>query len=191
MDLKVIDNSNYAKPNLFKVIFFRNNDNIKCLSRLKWMKLTLLEMTFGSELLENVFFCSTRTSTRNISGDKEEYGKEITLNSYIPNGVFINFFRESLIEVLFYKYYQQYFLIMPCSNTKFDTTSTSIDCTRNQFFSKKSVFNQLISIRRIYELTHIMLNLLIDLLVYIVTDRIDLALLSALFVESIRRILKV
>ena len=100
----------------------------KQISRCKWIKLTILETIFGSELLENIINSSASSSERS---DKCQYGKKMKLNSFIPCGLFTNLFRQSLVEVLYYKFYCQYYLFRPDKqeHVKLNKESNTIDCT--------------------------------------------------------------
>ena len=191
MDYKVVDKSWYPKTNLFKAVFIRNEENRSLVGRLKWLKLNVIEITFGSELLENIINTSTGSSER---GDQCEYGKRLKLNSFIPSGIFTNIFRKQLIEVLYYKYYKQYQLLRPSDSFDehdIDRKKKVIDCTSISFASFKEVLYQLVAMRRVYEFNHLLFNMMIDITVYVVSNRIDLAILSALLVETIRRVLKI
>ncbi|WP_192891815.1 hypothetical protein [Vibrio bathopelagicus] len=190
MNYKVIDKSKLPPSSLLKAVFIRNEDNRLSISRLKWFKLTALEILFGAELLENIINVSTVTSSR---GDKCEYGKELKLNGFIPSGIFTNFFRVDLIEVLYFKYYKQYFLLKPAAAIEkqdFNRENKILDCSYIRFAAFKEVFYQVISLRRAYESCHFLANISVDITVFCYTNRIELALLSALVVESIRRLVK-
>ncbi|ELA9714041.1 TPA: hypothetical protein KD131_004734 [Vibrio parahaemolyticus] len=191
MDYKIIDKSWYPKTNLFKAVFIRNEENRSLIGRLKWLKLNAIEIIFGAELLENIINTSTDSSER---GDQCEYGKKLKLNSFIPSGIFTNMFRSQLLEVLYYKYYKQYQLLRPSDSfdeNDIDRTKKVVDCSLIRFASFKEVLHQLVALRRVYEFNHLLFNVMIDISVYVVSNRIDLAILSALLVETVRRILKI
>ncbi|EDL70750.1 hypothetical protein A1Q_3795 [Vibrio campbellii HY01] len=146
---------------------------------------------FGAELLENIINTSTGSSER---ADQCEYGKKLKLNFFIPSGIFTNMFRKQLVEVLYYKYYKQYQLLRPDGSFDehdIDKTNKVVDCSSIRFASFKEVLYQLVALRRVYEFNHLVFNVMIDISVYVVSNRIDLAILSALLVETVRRILKI
>lgn len=191
MNYTVIDKSRYSKKKLYKTVFLRNDCNKDSVSLLKWIYLTFFEILFGSVLLENIVNTSAGTSTRE---EQCQYGKEMKLNSFVPNGVTTNFFRGVLVEVLYYKFYKQYFLIRPLHQIEeheIDRKSKTIDCSLIRFASFKEVLYQVISLRKVYELTHLATNVTIDTIVYFYTDRLDMAIFSAILIESIRRIVKI
>ncbi|EGQ9313386.1 hypothetical protein F7U73_21135 [Vibrio vulnificus] len=191
MNYKIVDKSWYPKTNLFKMVFIRNKENRSLIGRVKWFRLCVIEILFGVELLENVVNTSTGSSDRQ---DQCEYGKKLKLNSFIPSGIFTNLLREQLVEVLYYKYFKQYMLIRPCDpfdHQDFNEKNKIVDCSLIHFASFKEVLYQLVAMRRVYEFSHLMFNLMIDILVYMVSNRVDLAILSALLVETARRVLKI
>ncbi|MEZ9945542.1 hypothetical protein [Vibrio sp. 10N.222.54.F10] len=191
MNYKVIDKSRQPPSSLFRSVFIRNLENRSSISRFKWFKLNVLEIIFGVELIESVVNSSTGITSRN---ENLQYGKDMKLNNFIPSGLLTNFFRASLIEVLYFKYYQQYYLLRPTQlieKSDFNENLDTLDCSYIRFSAFKEVFYQLISLRRVYESCHLIVNISIDVIVYSYTNRVELALLSALIIESIRRLVKV
>lgn len=189
MDYRVIDQSRFHATNLFKLVFVRNEKNKKSISLLKWFKLTILEILFGPEIIEGFIStssCPSNSNEKNI----DYYGREQTLNLHIPNGFFTNLFRKHLVEVLYYKYHLQYAILKENDNPIKDEKLKVINCTGVFFSAFKEMFNQFISLRRVYEFSALVFNISIDLAVYYASERIDIAILSALIIESVRRIIK-
>ena len=190
MSYQIKDQSRFHTNNLFKLVFCRNSKTKEVISFSRWLYITLFEILFGSELIENIINSSICPS--NTSGsDTSLYGRKQKLNLYIPSGFFTNMFRKQLIEVLYYKHYLQYAILEPSHKPEVNKELNQIDCTDTYFSAFKEMFNQLIALRRVYDFSFLIFNLSIDIVVYLVTDRIDLAIVSALLIESFRRTIKI
>jgi hypothetical protein len=190
MSYQIKDYSRFHTNNLFKLVFCRNATTKKLISFNRWLYITLFEILFGSELIENIINSSICPS--NTAGsDTAAYGRKQKLNLHVPSGLFTNMFRKQLVEVLYYKYYLQYAILEPSHKPEVNEALNQIDCTDTYFSAFKEMFNQLIALRRVYDFSFLIFNLSIDMVVYLITDRIDLAIVTALILESVRRTIKI
>ncbi|MBL3591841.1 MAG: hypothetical protein JMN24_19010 [gamma proteobacterium endosymbiont of Lamellibrachia anaximandri] len=189
--IRIIDNSNVVKQNYFKVAWFRNEELKNQVSLLRWIWLCILEVMFGEELLENfVTTCPDNTSPEHKNGNNE-YCMANMLNSHIPNGIFTNLFRRHLIELLYYKYYLQYLMIIPSSQDSVHVKGKTIDLTRSPFWFRKKLLYQVIAFRRVYILSAITLNLTVDVAVFIYSSDLAVTAMVAVSLEATRRLLKI
>jgi len=190
MSYQIKDHSRFHTGNLFKLVFCRNSKTKGTISFSRWLYITLFEILFGSELIENIInssICPSNITSSNI----DTYGREQKLNLYIPSGFFTNMFRNQLIEVLYYKHYLQYNILDPSHKPEVNEALNQIDCTDTYFSAFKEMFNQLIALRRVYDFSFLVFNLSVDVVVYVGTNRLDLAIVTALVIESIRRTIKI
>ena len=158
----------------------------------KWIWLTLIELIVGPELIESIVTtASVPPDGKNQKEDSSKFGAELHLTLHIPSGLVTNFLRPKIIELLYYKFYWQYLLITPVGEPYINDKARTIDCTRTRFRARKEVFYQLIALRRVYDLSWLVFNLSVDLLVYYLSSSLEWALVSALIIEGARRLLKV
>ncbi|WP_157579940.1 hypothetical protein [Teredinibacter turnerae] len=187
---RAVDHSQVVKTNMFKGFAIRNNTAKESVGLLKWIWLCIVEIMFGEELIESIV---TTASVDNMSDryKSSDYGIALNLSVHIPSGVMINIFRKSVIEVLYYKFYIQYLLIEPRDEVDINQHKSEIDCTRIRFSVFKQKFWQIIAFRRIYIFSWVIINASIDLVVYLFSTSISMALISAFIVEGLRRLIKV
>lgn len=189
---KVIDNTQPSANSYLKMVCFRNTDIKKQILPFKWFLLTLVEMIVGTELLESLVTTgSVQPSKTLIKEDSEKYGSELHLSLHIPSGFITNILRKQIIEVLYYKYSLQYLILVPIGEPVIDEQKKIIDCSGTRFRARKNIFHQFMVLRRVYDLFWLVLNITVDLLVFVATTDIKLALLSALTLEAIRRLVRI
>jgi len=189
--IRIIDNSNVVQQNYFKIVCFRNEKIKEKVSLARWIWLCILEVMFGEELLENfVTTCPDNTSPEHKNGNNE-YCMANMLNSHIPKGIFTNLFRRQLIELLYYKYYLQYLMIIPSSENSVHVQNNTIDLTRTPFWFRKKLLYQVIAFRRVYILSAIALNITVDIAVFVYSSDLTVTAIVAISLEGIRRLLKV
>ncbi|PSV23526.1 hypothetical protein C0W44_01675 [Photobacterium leiognathi subsp. mandapamensis] len=191
-NFKVIDKKDFNGKSYLSTVFLRSKELKSEVSLLKWIKLTLVELAIGVELLENIIMSF---SVAPYDGYKKElgenYGATRHLSIFVPYGIFNNIVREAAIEVLFYKYYKQYYLLQPAEEYDVDKESCSINCTRTRFSARKDLFSELIAFRRVYELCWLLFNVAIDIAVYLLSNSLEAAIASAISIEGIRRLLRI
>lgn len=187
---RAVDHSQVVKTNMFKGFAIRNTEAMKSVGLLKWIWLCVVEIMFGEELIESIV---TTASVENMNNRYEspDYGVALHLSMHIPAGVMTNLFRKPLIEVLYYKYYIQYLLIEPRDKVDINQTKREIDCTRIRFSVFKQKLWQIIAFRRVYIFSWVILNASVDLVVYLFSSSISMALISAFILEGVRRLIKV
>jgi len=189
--IRIIDNSNLVKQNYLKIVWFRNEQLKKEVSLFRWIWLCALEIMFGEELLENfVITCPDNTSPEHENSNNE-YCMANMLNSHIPNGIFTNVFRKQLIELLYYKYYLQYLMIIPSSEYSVHVEQNTINLTRSPFWFRKKLLYQVIAFRRVYILSAIAFNLAVDFAVFVYSSDLHITALVAISLEAFRRLLKI
>lgn len=188
---KVIDSQEPIKQNYFSLVFFRGYRIKDGVSRIRWSWLCFIEILFGEEILEALVMTASVSGCPEDSDAKGEYGLPQQLNLHIPSGVFTNIFRSQIIQVLYYKYYLQYLLITPVAGPYLNHDTNTIDVTRIRFRLHKKLLYLVIAFRRVYLLSVIALNISIDLLVYHISNSLEAAVISAILVESVRRVFKI
>lgn len=188
---KVIDNQDPIKQNYFAVVF-RRADRVKSkVSIGRWIWLCFIEILFGEEILESLVITSSLSGCPEDEDLEGEYGLPQQLTLHIPSGVFTNMFRSQIIQVLYYKYYLQYLFLDPVTGPYQSSESFTIDVSRIRFRLKKKLLYLVIAFRRVYLLSAFATNICIDMVVYLVSSNIQAAVISALVVESVRRLFKV
>jgi len=189
---KVIDMANGRTKGYLKEVCFRSTDLKQRISSIKWFTLTIIEVIVGAELLESIVTTgSVKPNETLAKTDSEQYGNELHLTLHIPAGLITNLLRNQIIELLYYKYYLHYLVLTPVGEPCVDDNSNIIDCSRTRFRARKNVFYQFIALRRVYDLFWLVFNISVDLLIFLTTTDINLALLSALSIEAARRLLRV
>ena len=189
---KVIDSTSRHTEGYLKTVLFRSAELKKMISMWKWSVLTLVEMIVGTELLESfVTTGSVLPYRRQAEENSKEYGNELHLTLHIPAGLITNLLRQKIIELLYYKYSLHYLILDSVGEPSINNESKIIDCSRTRFRARKNLFYQFIALRRVYDLFWLVFNIIIDSLVFLATTDIKFALLSALTVEAIRRLLRV
>jgi hypothetical protein len=189
---KIIDNQTAYTSSYIGTVFRRNPNLKTMISFWRWTWLTILEIVVGAELLENIIISGSVFPHENITkkDDSTKFGNELHLTLHIPSGFITNFFRPKIIELLYYKFCCQYLLLHPVGETSINHNKKTIDCTRTRFRANKELFYQLIAFRRVYEISWLGFNLLVDILVLYFSYNINWAIISAISVEAIRRLLK-
>ncbi|MBT1443308.1 hypothetical protein KJI95_02030 [Shewanella sp. JM162201] len=190
-DYRVIDSAKGRTESYLRLVCFRSPELKKEISLWKWFVLTIVEMVVGTELLESFLTTGSVSPYKTlIKEDSTEYGNELHLTLHIPAGLITNLLRNKIIELLYYKHFLHYLILVPVGEPCVNDESKTIDCSRTRFRARKNIFYQFISLRRVYDLFWLVFNITIDLLVFLATTDIQFALLSALTIEAIRRLLR-
>ncbi|MGL0949145.1 hypothetical protein [Vibrio vulnificus] len=191
-NFKVLDKQDFNGKSYLSTVFLRGKELKSEVTLLKWIKLTLVELAIGVELLENIIMSFSVAPYDNYKERLgENYGATRHLSIFVPYGIFNNIVREAAIEVLFYKYHKQYYLLQPAEEYDVDKQSCSINCTRTRFSARKDLFSELIAFRRVYELFWLFFNVTIDLTVYLLSNSLEATIATAMGIEGIRRLLRV
>jgi hypothetical protein len=188
--LSVIDRTPQIAPNYFKSVFFRDSKRTAHIPRHKWIWYGLLEVFFGEELLESLVTTASLSGSADAPDPDGKYGWPLQLSLQVPAGIFSNLLHRHLVELLYYKFHHQYLLIEPIANVYADETESYWDVTRVRFRFRKELLYQLIAFRRVYLAEALALNVLIDVVVFAVTQSGYAALGAALAVEALRRLMK-
>lgn len=188
--LPVVDRTPLIAPNYFKSVFFRDARTAHVPWH-KWVWYGCLEVFFGEELLESLITTASLSGSPDAEDPKGEFGWPLQLALHVPAGFFSNLFRRQLVEVLYYKFYCQYLLIAPVADVYADESGGHWDVTRVRFRLRKSLLYQLIAFRRVYLAEVLALNVVMDLLVFTLSNSIAFALLTAAVIEALRRLMKI
>lgn len=188
--LAVVDKTTPITPNYFKSVFFRDSKRTAHIPLSKWVWYSILELFFGEELLESLVTTASLSGSKDAPDPEGKYGYPLQLSLQVPAGFFSNLMRRHLVELLYYKYYQQYLLIEPVAEVFSDAEGKYWDVTRVRFRMRKELLYQMIAFRRVYLAEALTLNFLIDALVYAITQSGYTAILAAIGVETWRRLMK-
>ena len=178
-------------PNYFKTIFFRKEELKPEISLGKWVWLCVLEVLFGAELLENLAITSSVSGCPEEPDPKREYGLPQQLSLHIPAGIFTSLFHNQILQLLYYKYYLQYLLILPVSHPYIDEAKAQIHVERVRFRLRKSLLYQFIAFRRIYIAIAIALSLCFNIVAYFISDSLSITVIFAATLEAVRRLFKI
>ncbi len=96
-----------------------------------------------------------------------------------------------MVEVLYFKFCRSYFILELVGGEVNASTSNRIDVTRETFRAPKKYFYQLIAFRRVYDVIWLLLNVGLDVVVFYISESIVWAVMTALFIEGVRRALKI
>ncbi len=191
---KVIDRTPPFTGNYLGLVFKRPQKDKKSYPLVQWIKMSSVEIIVGEELLENFINSASviKANPKKEPQNNSDYGYPHNLNDHIPSGFVTNILRPHILNLLYFKYHRIYGLIQPVKGSKYDADENkNIDLSYTRFQAKKSLFYQYIALRRVYDISWLVINISIDVFIYFVTSEIQWALLSALFVESVRRLLKI
>lgn len=188
--IKVVDTQSPIRQNYFSIVFLRGERVKDKLSLLRWWWLCAVEILFGKELLESFIITASNSGGPEDPDEKREFGEPNQLNLHIPSGISTNLFRQQLLQVLYYKFYLQYLLILPLSTPFEDQQSKLIELTRVRFRLRKSLLYLVIPFRRVYICSAVVVHLVADSLTYLVTTNLWVAIAVGALLEIIRRILK-
>jgi len=187
---KIIDDQKPVIQNYFFIVFFRGERVKDKVSLIRWVWFCFVEILFGEEILESLAMTSSVSGCPEDEDTRRKYGKPQQLNFHIPSGLFTNKFRTQLIQVLYYKYYLQYLFLQPISEPTENKKTNTIDVTRKRFRLNKGMLYLFIAFRRVYLLSSLVFNLLVDAVVFIISNSLESAIISAIIVETLRRIMK-
>lgn len=170
----------------FKLVLCRS-DKVQEIGIKDWILLMIVEVVFGEELLERL----TITAAYN-ENEASKVGHFLHVSDLVPAGLFTNLFRNRLYQVIYYKYFKHYFFLASESNfdeNEFLQKDGSLMLSRVRFGMRHDLLYQTIAFRRVYILLWVCLNLVLDLLVFLTAD-LQAAIVAAVSIEAIRRLLK-
>lgn len=186
---RIFSGNSAISGSYFRIVLMRSDRVMDDVGLWEWIKLTTLEFIFGEELLEQL----TITAAYNES-DKSKLGHLLHLRDMVPSGVLTNFFRPKIYQLLYYKFFRHYLLLEAEATLDPKEHETkdgnSLNLMRVRFGVRHELLYQVIALRRVYIVFWVALNILIDVSVWLLGD-IQSALLSALSIEAIRRLLRV
>lgn len=183
---EIIDDDPKTPASYFNLVF-RRGDRVQEIMLFDWMVLTVIEILFGAEILEQLIITSAYNE-----GKVETVGHFLHVSNIVPAGLFTNLLRKKIYQVIYYKYFKQYLFLQP--ESYFDEAELvqkdgSLLLNRVRFGMRHELLYQTIAFRRAYILVWICLNLVLDLAVFATAD-IQAAIVSAVSIEAVRRILK-
>jgi hypothetical protein len=166
------------RTSILKEVFLRSDDSIKLR---KWIKLTLLESYLGDQLLEMLLAFSSYTKGTNLdaflpaasNGFQTENLDDFIASTYINKKL-----RNQIIELLKIKYLNHYGVIIKLENSGNGKLEYKLNSEKLYLLSE---------LKLSYNTIWVSLNLLIDILVYLVSGSLTAALASGALIEFIRR----
>lgn len=183
---EIIDDDPKTPTSYFSLVFCRGN-RVQDITLFDWAVLTIIEILFGAEILEQLIITSAYNE-----GRVKKVGHFLHISNIVPAGVFTNLLRKRIYQVIYYKYFKQYLFLNPESNfeeAEFVQKDGSLLLSRVRFGMRHELLYQTIAFRRVYILVWMFLNLVLDLAVLALAD-IQSAIISAISIEAIRRMLK-
>ena len=185
---KVIDTLRPIVQNYWRIVYLRDPERVApVVSRLRWVRLCVLEVLFGQELLESLVTPASVSGCPEDPDPEKKWGKPAQLNLHIPSGLFTNLVRSQLVEVLYFKFYLQYLFIRPVSEIYY-SDNEPIDLTRTRFRLNKELLYLVIPFRRTYLATALGINLATDVVVYAATSSPLAVAFAAATIEACRRL---
>jgi hypothetical protein len=186
----ITDSRPAVEKSYLKTFLFRSDHMDDDITIIDWITLTLIEFMFGEELLEQLVITASYSS--NSLGKS---GRFLHISNMIPSGFLTNIFRQKISQLLYYKFYQHYLCLVPeepidgRSIRSDNITESKINLSRERFSMRHDLLYQVIAFRRVYILLWVVLNLSIDIIIFLNFD-LQAALTSALTIEGIRRMLR-
>lgn len=182
---KILDGKPAVTNSYFKVVFFRSDRVKNKVGIVDWVVLTLVELLVGEELLEQ-FVVTASYNNKEV----KKVGHYLHLNDMVPAGIITNLLRQKICQLLYYKHYWHYlFLAREANIDEVVESDEEIDLRRERFAIRHDVLYQVIAFRRVYILLWVVFNLSVDIVLYLTVD-LQAALLAALSIEGIRRMLR-
>jgi len=188
---KVSDGTQSPKTSYFCLVLRRGKSLHSVIPLWRWSWLCFIEALFGEELLENLVTTSSLSGCPENRDEERSYGHPRQLSLHVPNGLLSNRLRSQLIEVLYYKFYLRYGLILPVVEPYINPENKEINVSDVRFAFRKSLLWQVISFRRVYLAEALAFNLAIDFMVLLFTNSLFYAAIAAVGVESLRRLMKI
>jgi hypothetical protein len=189
---RIVDRRYLSLPSsYFRLVFFRKPElNIE-ISRGRWVWLCFLEVLFGAELLENLVITASNSGCPEDPDKEGRFGHSQQLSLHIPAGIFTGLFHNQIVQLLYYKFYLQYLLIMPIDDPIIDDANGLINIERVRFRLRKELLYQVITFRRVYIATAVTCNVFVDILVYWLSHNFLTALIVGACLEALRRVFKI
>lgn len=188
--IKVVDAKPPIRQNYFAIVFLRGEEVRSKVSLLRWWWLCAIEILFGEELLESFVITASNSGGPEDPDEERKYGEPNQLNLHIPSGIFTNLFRQQILQILYYKFYLRYKLILPLSKPVENQQDETIELTRVRFRLRKSLLYLIIPFRRVYVFSAIAVNLVADLVAYGLTTNLWVAVAVGALLEFTRRMFK-
>ncbi|AXM83349.1 hypothetical protein, partial [Vibrio anguillarum] len=175
------DRGDHVRDSIFSLVFLRRNKEI---SLGKWIKFLLLEIYLGEQLLEMI----STTAAYNEDDQYEKTGQVQfgdSLNGwskplvyYIPSTMINKWLCSSILELLEYKYVAHYQLL---------TSRDNVADTENCYGLNHDNIHQLTELKLAYNSIWVTMNIIVDVVVYLVTKNLSATLATGAFIEFIRR----
>ncbi|TMO89783.1 hypothetical protein CWC12_02615 [Pseudoalteromonas ruthenica] len=169
------------RDSVFKVVFLGKR---KAISFYTWLKLLLLEIYLGEQLLEML----ANTSSYNYESEEfiigsDSNGWKRPLIDFIPSTMINKFLSERIINLLRIKYVQHYRLLKR-------VTSTSLEHSKGEQLYKlnNQKLHLITELKLAYNTIWVTLNIIIDVLVFWYTNDLTLTILVGGSIEFLRRL---
>ncbi|EIZ1008064.1 TPA: hypothetical protein RQJ98_004598 [Vibrio vulnificus] len=167
------------RDSVFKILLSKDRNISFCV----WLKITLLEIYLGEQLLEMISnTASYNHETEELTIGSESNGWKKPLIDYIPSTYLNAKLKDSILRLLRIKYLYQYKLIK-----KVDSKSLEYDDKATLYKLNHASLHLLTELKLAYNTIWVGLNLTIDLIVYLCTKDLATTLAVGGAIEFIRR----
>ncbi|MEX6368104.1 hypothetical protein AB6F62_08350 [Providencia huaxiensis] len=179
---KVVDKTNNLKTPYLKIILCRSELAKSQVTRCKWAWLTLIELLFGMSLLNSLKIISTVQS----GNDPKRFSIGKHLSIYIPSSKLTRCFKDSILEVLYYKYHLSYLLLKSAEPPYISDKERVVYCSRTRFSVDKAYITGIFELQKKYDFLWLVINVVTTIGVYCITPE-NVWLITSLAIEGIRR----
>lgn len=162
------------RESVFSLLLFRKGCSINIFH---WIKLILLACYLGEQLLEMLATTSSYREpigTNDVLGVVPTNGWSVSLESYIPSTFINKLLHKQIIQLLKLKFTEHYQILIKENEEEL-------------YKHNPSKLFLLTELKLAYNTIWVTLNLTVDIIVYIITKDLTLAILTGGIVEFIRR----
>lgn len=188
--MDIIDGNTSFRKGLITIVFF-NKGLYKEVGLNLYLKLLLVELIFGAELLSNLVATSSYANPEKwVKKDNNgviDNGLYRQLSFHVPYGILNILFMNSIFQLLYFNFFKQYQLLKTDSSDQIIQNKDSIDIRRIWFGVDKEILYQFTEVTKLYNLFWLIINILLDIAVYIVVNDITITALFAVLFEYFRR----
>ncbi|TCD22949.1 hypothetical protein E0D86_09985 [Pseudomonas sp. IC_126] len=166
------------RESIFKSVFLRGGTET---SAWKWLIMLPLELYVGEHLIEMLSnTASYNHETREPKIGSETNGWRKPIADFIPASMINNLLKNKIVELLKDKYLKHYSLIKQSESYSGDAPE--------RFELNHGKLHLLTELKLAYNTTWVLLNVAVDLLVYLITKDLTATLLAGALVEVLRRL---
>ena len=139
-------------------------------------------------MLDNLVITSSYNNTNilRVGAGVNDSGWNRQIAYHIPNGIINNWFKNQITEMMYYKFCKQYLILETEGNSTIN--GSIIDISETDFKVSKERLHQFMELKKLYNFIGATCNIAIDSVVYLVSKRIDIAIVSGAIFEYMRKI---